>query len=252
MLKKDEYRRFYDQVATEVWSRVPGFYDKDVFSVFWDLRERDIIRRLVNVKSGDMVLDLACGPGRWVVEYATRGARVIAFDISIRMIRSAKSKLKGRLPDVDFIVGDAEHLPLKDAVFDVVSVFDAFPDFPHPLESLYEMKRVVNEKGHVIVEQTNILSLTGSLVSIVRRFFSFVRGLLKLSPRFKWYDKWTRYELPITVENWLRTIGFNYKIIGVNILVPVKALLVIEKYLEKSRIFNMLGYRLVFLCRSKS
>ena len=96
MLKKDDYRKFYDQVATRVWSQVPNFYGKDVFSVLWDLRERDIVRRLVNIKSGDVVLDLACGPGRWIAEYATRGARVITLDISTKMIKSAKSKLKGK------------------------------------------------------------------------------------------------------------------------------------------------------------
>ena len=252
MLKKEEYRRLYNKGATDTWSRVSHFYGRDAISTFFNSREKDIVRRRVRVKSGDSVLDIACGPGRWVLHYATVGGRVVGLDISPRMIKSAKSKLK-MLDGVDFVVGDAEHLPLRDETFDVVSVFDAFPDFPNPFKSILEMRRVANARGIVVVEQSNILSLTGFLMILASGFFSRIRDFFKLSRRYVWFDRWTRLELPVTVENWLEQARFHYEIVGAGILPPlmhklIRPLLSFEKGIEKFKVFNILGFRLVFLC----
>src|SRR5438874_10867196 len=56
-------------------------------------------RKLV---SGVRVLDLGCGRGRWVVEYASRGATVTGVDIS----PDAVSWLSNRMPTHEFICAD--------------------------------------------------------------------------------------------------------------------------------------------------
>jgi len=46
---------------------------------------------LLNIKEGDFVLDIACGNGNFSQRLAQKGARVVAFDFSSKMIDHAKS-----------------------------------------------------------------------------------------------------------------------------------------------------------------
>jgi len=51
-----------------------------------------LIRRVVGWKTGDRVLDLACGPGRHAAELERLGARVVGFDLSRAMLRRARER----------------------------------------------------------------------------------------------------------------------------------------------------------------
>lgn len=255
--RKENNREFYDKIARDSWSKVPYFYGNTIMSRYWDMREKDIVRRLINVKKGSRVLDVGSGPGRWVIEYSSRGANVVGLDISIEMIKSAKSKLPKEFPKAEFVHGDSEHLPFRDGAFNIINCFDAFPDFPHPLECLSEMKRVLNATGILIVEQTNNLSLIGAFTTISRKFCSIMRRILrkKKSTEHKWYVEWTRYEFPTTVFSWLHELALRYKVIGVNMIPTIpheaflKLLCNVEERLENSPIFDIVGYRLVFICK---
>jgi ubiquinone/menaquinone biosynthesis C-methylase UbiE len=203
-------------------------------------------------------LDVGSGPGRWIVEYSSRGANVVGLDISIKMIKSAKSKLRRESPEAEFVHGDSEHLPFRDGVFDIISCFDAFPDFPHPLECLTEMKRVLKATGTLVVEQTNILSLIGAFITISRKINSIISRIRKKKTGFKLFDESFRYEFPTTIFSWLHELMLTYKIIGVNIIptLPHEAFLrflcKVEEKLENDIIFNIVGYRLVFICQKMS
>jgi len=54
MYKKEDYEEFYDKTAKNVRSRVPYLYGKDILSRYWDMREKDIVQRLINVQVGSM------------------------------------------------------------------------------------------------------------------------------------------------------------------------------------------------------
>src|SRR2546423_15208304 len=51
-----------------------------------------LIQRVVGWKSGDRVLDLACGPGRHAAELERLGARVVGFDLSRAMLRRGRRR----------------------------------------------------------------------------------------------------------------------------------------------------------------
>lgn len=251
---KDQYRKFYDQLAEDVLDRGSRTSTlRDFLHRYWDMREIDVVRRLIRVNTEGYVLDVACGPGRWIIEYASQGPQVIGIDISPKMIKLAKSKMQ-KIHNTDFVCGDAENMPFRNDVFDVVSCFDAFGGFPHPVKSLREMKRALKKEGILVVEPTNILSLMGIFIATVRQFYCLFRKFLKRNLELAWYDRWTRYEFPTRFTSWLQTVGLTYKMIGVNILptLPHRSLLDvllrIERELEKHTIFNVLGYRLIFIC----
>jgi ubiquinone/menaquinone biosynthesis C-methylase UbiE len=68
------------------------------------------------------VLDLGAGTGKLTSTLAAAGHRVTAVDPSEGML----AVLAGSLPQVRAVVGTAEHLPFKDASFDVVTVAQAW------------------------------------------------------------------------------------------------------------------------------
>jgi SAM-dependent methyltransferase len=76
--------------------------------------------------SGRRVLDLACGSGRHAAALRSRGAFVVAADLSGDLLRLAKAAA----PDDDFLRSDMRQIPLvDDAVEHCLSMFTSFGYF---------------------------------------------------------------------------------------------------------------------------
>jgi len=251
-MEKKKIRAFYQGKALD-WSLLPDFYGIDALSLLYHLREVSFVRKCVEVRD-NLVLDIGCGPGRWVLEYASKGAEVVGLDISVNMIKSNKmktGKILKKPAKVHYVVGDAEHLPFADNKFDVLNCFDAFPHFPHPLKTLGEMRRVLRPGGSLIFEPSNIFSPMGIGLHIFR-FLSKTMGIKKVDPIF---TEWNRWDNVRTVEEWIRLAGLKLeKVISVGYLIPPSQSLVslfqkLETSLENVFFLNMLGSRMAFKCR---
>ena len=72
---------------------------------------RELIRpyteKLLNVKEGQKILDIACGNGNFSRRLAELGANVIAFDYSSKMVERAKLRTKDYTSRIDYRVIDA-------------------------------------------------------------------------------------------------------------------------------------------------
>lgn len=93
------------------------------------------------------VLDVGCGQGIDVVEYARAGARVTGIDLTPRHLELARSHVAALGLPAEIVSGDAEHLPFDDASFDRVSsngVLHHTPDMP---AALREIRRVLRPGG---------------------------------------------------------------------------------------------------------
>ena len=93
---------------------------------------------LAGVEPGDRLLDVGSGPGALAAAAAARGALVTGVDLSPGMVAAARS----RHPDLEFVEGDAEHLPFADGAFDVVTGAFVINHVPDPERAVAEMKRV--------------------------------------------------------------------------------------------------------------
>src|SRR5688572_28304502 len=60
--------------------------------------------------AGNDVLEIACGMGHWTVVVAKTAARVVAIDINVNLLHSARQKLLAR--PVNLVAADAYQLPL--------------------------------------------------------------------------------------------------------------------------------------------
>ncbi len=108
---------------------------------------------------GLRVLDLGCGQGIDLVQYAEAGADVAGVDLTPRHVELAQAHLAARGLSGRALLGDAERLPFSDDHFDRVSsngVLHHTPDMP---AALREIRRVLRPGGEtrVIVYNRNSL-----------------------------------------------------------------------------------------------
>jgi len=95
-----------------------------------------------------VVLDLACGTGRYTRRLADRfgTARVIGLDISPAMLRQARTES----PDLTFVRGSAQSLPVYSGALSAVVSFGALHLFPDPAGALAEVGRVLAPGGRFV------------------------------------------------------------------------------------------------------
>ncbi|MDD4877167.1 MAG: methyltransferase domain-containing protein [Dehalococcoidales bacterium] len=105
------------------------------------------------MRTGDRVLDVCCGTGAQVYEYAVLGLQAVGIDISPHMLglsRYYSEKFEGS--NLSFQTADAASLPFDDAGFDFASISLALHEKETVLQSqiIFEMKRVVKPGGSLI------------------------------------------------------------------------------------------------------
>jgi len=108
--------------------------------------------RLVNhagVRSGQRVLDVACGTGVVAVTAARRGGRVTGLDLTPELLERARENAEIAGVEIDWHEGDAEELPFKDAEFDVVLSQFGHIFAPRPLVAIGQMLRVLKPGGTI-------------------------------------------------------------------------------------------------------
>jgi len=115
--------------------------------------EHRIAQELLELGPGDTVLDIACGPGNFVRDFAAsvgRGGLVVGLDASPTMLARAVEDTR-TAPNVAYLRGDAVRLPFRDGAFDAVCCFAALHLFAEPLAALDAMARVLAPRGRLAI-----------------------------------------------------------------------------------------------------
>jgi SAM-dependent methyltransferase len=110
-------------------------------------------RELLELGPGDTALDIACGPGNFVRDFAgSVGKRglVVGLDTSATMLARAVRDT-ATSPNVAYVRGDAIRLPFRDGSFDAICCFAALHLFDEPLAALDAMARVLAPGGRVAI-----------------------------------------------------------------------------------------------------
>jgi ubiquinone/menaquinone biosynthesis C-methylase UbiE len=101
--------------------------------------------------SGLDVLDVGCGQGIDVCEFARAGARVIGIDLTQKHVELARTHLAEARLEATVLQGDAESLPFPDQSFDRVVSNGVLHHTPGIKEALCEMRRVLRAPGTATV-----------------------------------------------------------------------------------------------------
>jgi len=146
------------KAIAEAFGRAANTYDQH--AAF----QRDVGHRLLDKMPSDLsdktVLDIGCGTGYFSHELLKRGATVVCFDLSDKMLAEARARC-GEL-DVHYQQGDAECLPFDSGSFDYIFSSLALQWCEDLSVPLREIKRVVKPEGSAYISTL----LDGSLLEL--------------------------------------------------------------------------------------
>jgi SAM-dependent methyltransferase len=150
--------------------------------------EAGVIERLLRLRPGDRVLDLACGHGRHAWPLAERGFRVAGMERSADYLRRAVAgrpplgsaaprgapppRFAGEREAPKWLRGDVRGLPLRDGAFDgAFSWYSSLFMFDDEVNArcLAGLARAVRPRGRVLVHHANPLRLSLDPVDASKR-----------------------------------------------------------------------------------
>jgi SAM-dependent methyltransferase len=143
----------------------------DYFSRFMESSAVEFLDRL-DMPSGALLLDVACGSGQLALIAARRGARVTGVDIATNAILAARSRANAEGLDARFEEADAEALPYADASFDVVASLYGAMFAPRPELVAAELMRVCRPGGTIAMGNWTREGFIGTMFKTFARFIA--------------------------------------------------------------------------------
>lgn len=146
-----------DKKPQDVAAMFDGIADRydlvnDVISLGQDRIWRKAVVNAVEAYSGELVLDLAAGTGTSSESFVRKGARVVACDFSLGMLRNGVQRRGGASRGgVTFVAGDALRLPFADQTFDAVTISFGLRNVNDVDHALRELLRVTKVGGRLVI-----------------------------------------------------------------------------------------------------
>lgn len=104
------------------------------------------------------VLEIGCAYGFFLDEARAQFDRVVGIDIAVTPVTRARERL-----GVDTIAGSFLELPIEDASFDAVCMWDTVEHLPRPDLFLEKIRRVLRPNGCLFMTTSDIASLNARL-----------------------------------------------------------------------------------------
>ena len=100
-----------------------------------------------SVRETPRLLDLGCGPGSDIEQFADAGCSVVGLDLTRSFLQAAAEYV----PDAPLVRGDMRSLPFGEESFDGIWASASFHHVPRPAvtETLRDCRRVLRPGGHL-------------------------------------------------------------------------------------------------------
>ena len=165
--------------VNEVFSSVADRYDimNDLLSLgthrLWKEILVNSISNLISSKRAFNYLDLACGTGDIgykLLDKKSINTNVYMMDINEAMIEQAikRKEYKNFKKNIDFIVSDAENIPLASNSMDCVAIAFGIRNVASMENALFEVNRVLKSGGKFLC-----LEFSSVEVPIIKKFYDF-------------------------------------------------------------------------------
>ena len=132
-------------VALGLFGPIARDYERwsSLLSLGQDPRWRQAMIEALELRAGERLLDVACGTGSVARLATARGCDVIALDQSADMLEQARSTR------LSVVRATAEHLPVPDASFDVLTFTYLLRYVADPAACMRELVRVLRPGGRI-------------------------------------------------------------------------------------------------------
>lgn len=135
---------------------------------------RELIRpyteKLLNIKKGQNILDIACGNGNFSRKLAEKGANVVAFDYSSKMIERAKNRSKDYHNQIKYKVLDATNyddlLELENEEFDGAVANMALMDIADIAPLINSLHKILKPNGNFVFSITHPCFQTPGVIKV--------------------------------------------------------------------------------------
>ena len=143
------------------------------------------VYKLAKSKSPKLILDVATGTADIAIILAQiKNCNIVGVDISQKMLSLGQKKIEKLFLNnkIKLESGDVENLKYPENYFNVITIGYGVRNFENLEKGLKECKRVLNEKGTIIILETsvpknNIIKFfynifSSSIIPVIGRFFS--------------------------------------------------------------------------------
>jgi len=144
--------------AWKIFDRIYKKYDllNHLLSCGFDFRWRKKLSTLKGDQKNSALLDLATGTGDVLfslIKHSDDFNRILGVDMSYNMLdfaarKSVRKKIDKR---VDFILGDANSIPVRTSSFDIMTMAFGIRNISEPVNALKEIFRVLTPGGRVLI-----------------------------------------------------------------------------------------------------
>jgi SAM-dependent methyltransferase len=121
-------------------------------------------------RSGQLLVDLGCGWGRWSLAAATAGYRALGVDIHLDAVQAANRVSREIRSECDFVCSEVDRLPFRDASVDFVFSYSVLQHIERTTVQrvFLEAKRILKPGGRILVQLPNAYGAL-SIVQQLRR-----------------------------------------------------------------------------------
>ena len=149
------------------------------------IKHKDFALHLLDIKTGDKVLDVGCANGAMMVYCGLLGAEVFGVDLSVNSVETANNYLgrfglKGKAS-----VGDVRKMEFPDNFFDKIISSDFFEHLVRSdnIQALAEMRRVLKPGGKLVLRTPNLRYLRlAKIFKQITRLVTFKNPFIVVIP----------------------------------------------------------------------
>jgi len=109
------------------------------------------IVKLLDVKSGDVVLDFGSGPGFYTIPLAKIAKKVVAIDKQPQMLEKIVKYAGKQSVTVQSLVSDGEKIDLPSETFDLIFLSHVYHEIKKKISVLNELRRLLKPAGRLVI-----------------------------------------------------------------------------------------------------
>jgi 2-polyprenyl-3-methyl-5-hydroxy-6-metoxy-1,4-benzoquinol methylase len=151
-----EELRAITRETQRIWDSKAAFWDERMGegNLFWRVLVSPASERLLQVRAGEVVLDVGCGNGAFSRRLAHMGAHVVATDFSPTFLERAQARTTEHADRIEYVLTDAtdeaQLLALGEQQFDAAVCNMALHDMPTIEPLLQALRRLLKPDGRFV------------------------------------------------------------------------------------------------------